>query len=263
MKDRLLLALILTCVLFSVTASAQSIVEPRFVNKFLDDFSTPVIVPGQTGSFSFSINNPDPINITGNMNNISLQISIYQYGTLEESAMVVDISNPPMISEVNSPEYQVDGINLGPGESQTITFTITTEKNTPHGSYFSQSTYFVRFGLEFDYEGVHYSMVSRGYFDDVQWDHLTTTDTGAGEVNQTYLQELGYDGIIPDSGFALKIPIPMWPFYLLVLITIFVGMVAFSFFVLDNPGKYPKLERPLLRIYGKARQLTFRFKRKG
>jgi len=94
-------------------------------------------------------------------------------------------------------------------------------------------------------------MVSRGYFDDAMWTHLTETETGAGDVNQTYLAELGYDGIIPDSAFSVKIPIPRWPFYALVVLTAFVGFLAFASHVLENPGTYPKTEVKLLRLSGK------------
>ena len=77
-----LLALVLVFVSLCTVATAQSIDEPRFVNKLLDDFSTPVIVPGQSGVFSVTVNNPDLYNLTGEMRNVSLAISIYQYATL-------------------------------------------------------------------------------------------------------------------------------------------------------------------------------------
>lgn len=257
-----LLALVLAFVSLCTVATAQSMDEPRFVNKLLDDFSTPVIVPGQSGVFSLSVNNPDPYNLTGEMHNVSLAISIYQYATLEESRLVSDIIRPPLIVESDNPNITVDCGDIQPGGGYDVVFTVSTQKSTPHGSYFSQSTYFVRFILDFEYEGDDYTMASRGHFSNEEWAHLTETDTGAGELNRTYLKELGFDGIIPDSGFAVKIPIPMWPFYALVCVTIFVGLVAVGFFVLDNPGKYPKLERPLLRVNGKVNQLKMRLTRR-
>ena len=108
-------------------------------------------------------------------------------------------------------------------------------------------------------------MVSRGHFDETQWYQLTETEAGAGEINQTYLAELGYDGLIPDSAFSLKIPIPMWPFYGLVALTGFVGFLAFASYVLDNPGAYPKIEMKLLRLSGRLdihkRNILKKFKR--
>jgi hypothetical protein len=67
----------------------------------------------------------------------------------------------------------------------------------------------------------------------------------------TYLSELGYDGIIPDSAFSLRLPIPKWPFFLLVGLTVLSGVMAISFHVLDNPGRYPKAEVKLLRLSGR------------
>ncbi len=245
------LTIALAILMLAAIAQGQSIEEPRFVNKFLDDFSTPSIVPGQSGVFSLSVNHPDAFNLTSPMENATLSISIYHYATLEESLDVSDIDKTPIIVESGSPEMTVNCEDIQPGTDYSVEFTIDTEKNTPHGSYFSQSTYFVRFNLTFTYENVNYTMVSRGHFNDSQWYHLTETEAGAGELNQTYLSELGYDGIIPDSAFSVKIPIPRWPFYGLVVLTAFVGFLAFASYVLDNPGMYPKLEVKLLRLNGK------------
>jgi hypothetical protein len=262
MKTNLTALFILILLFSGFIASAQSIDESRFVNQILDDFHTPVIVPGGNGVFSLSVNNPDPINLTGDMTYVSLNISIYQYATLEESRMVSDIANPPQIIEADQAvEYQIENLTISPGNQYDLIFTISTQTGTPHGSYFSQSTYFVRFWLEFEYEGVNYTMVSRGYFNDEQWHNLTETESGPGDVNQTYLRELGFDGIIPDSSFSVKQPIPIWPFYLLIGITAFVGILATCLYILDNPGKYPKFERKLLRINGwliQLRRTSFR-----
>ncbi len=249
------IALTLVIFLLSTTTSAQSIDEPRFVNQLLGDFHTPVIVPGNSGTFSLSINNPDPFNMTSNMENVRLNVSIYQYGTLEESRMIPDISLPPFIVEAGSTDYMLSNLTIIPGGQHDVSFTISTQRSTPHGSSFSQSTYFVRFWLEFEYEGQNYTMVSRGYFTDEQWYQLTETESGTGNVNQTYLGELGFDGLIPDSSFAVKQPIPFWPFYLLICVTIFIGILAVCFYILDNPGMCPRLERRLLRINGRLIQL--------
>ena len=198
-----------------------------------------------------SVNHPDAWNLTSPMENVTLDIQIYQYATLEESLPVSEIDNPPEIVESGSPTLVVDCGDLQPGDSYPAEFTIETEKSTPHGSYFSQSTYFVRFNLTFTYDNETYTMVSRGYFDDAMWEHLTETETGAGEINQTYLAELGFDGIIPDSAFSLKIPIPMWPFYGLVALTGLIGFLAFASYALDNPGRFPNMEVKILRLSGK------------
>ena len=250
MKAIHILALALAALILLPAAQAQSIVEPRFVNRMLDDFETPSIRPGGSGTFRFSLNNPDPINLTAAMENVTVGISIYHYATLEESLPVSEISNPPVIVESGGTVLVIGCGDIQPGGKHPVEFNIDTSKKTPHGSYFSQSSYFVRFMLQFSYMDVNYTMASRGHFTDQEWE-LLKGGGGAGEINQTYLHELGFDGIIPDSAFSVRIPIPMWPFFMLVGLTALSGAVALSFHVLDNPGRYPKLELKLLRLSGK------------
>ncbi len=251
MKACHVISIALAVALLAPLAQAQSVVEPRFVNRMLGDFQTPSIVPGSSGTFRFSVNNPDPFNLTSSMENVSISISIYHYATLEESIPVSEISDPPTIAESGGTALDVDCGAILPGGEFPVEFNIDTMKKTPHGSYFSQSSYFVRFMLEFSYLGLDYAMASRGHFTDEQWE-LLKEGGGAGEINQTYLHELGYDGIIPDSAFSVRIPIPIWPFYMLVGLTALSGAMAFSFHVLDNPGRYPRLELRLLRLSGRV-----------
>jgi hypothetical protein len=251
MKKLQILTLAIAIALLAPMCQAQSVDEPRFVNRMLGDFATPSIIPGHTGTFSFTVNNPDAANLTSPMENASISVSIYRYATLEESMMVSNITNPPVFADSGTSELIVDCGNIQPGAGFPLALDIQTRKSTPHGAYFSQSSYFVRFNLTFAYAGVNYTMVSRGYFSDAQWELLKSGETGAGEINQTYLAALGYDGIIPDSAFSVRKNIPMWPFYILVGLTALSGLTAFSYHVLDNPGRYPKLEVRLLRLSGR------------
>lgn len=182
--------------------------------------------------------------------------------------MIWEIDEPPLILESNDIEYLVETPDISPGGKVPVSFTISVGTDTPHGSPFSQSTYFVRFWLEFGYGGSNYTFASKGFITDDQWSHLTGSGSGAGSVNQTYLAELGLDGILPDSGFAAKPyadrPLPLWPFYLLVAMTVGIGLLAVFNFTLDNPGRFPRLERPLLRVNGqliKLRRTIFGRKR--
>ncbi len=239
-------------------AQAQSVDEPRFVNRMLADFSTPSIEPGDEGVLSFSVNNPDMMNLTGVMENTAISVSIYRYATLEESLPIGDIDEPPVFLSSGATSVTVVCGDIQPGGSVPVPLTIATERGTAHGSYFSQCSYFVRFSLSFAYSGVNYTMVSRGHFTDAQWELLTSGDTGAGEINQTYLHELGYDGIIPDTAFSVRKDIPIWPVIVLAGLTVLSGLAAFSYFVLDNPGRYPRLELKLLRLSGRLNLLKRR-----
>jgi len=251
MKAYPVLALAIAAMLLLSIVHAQSVEEPRFVNRMLGDFSTPSIEPGHDGILSFTVNNPDPVNLTGVMEGTVISISIYRYATLEESLPVEDVDEPPVFQGSGTTATSVTCGDIQPGGNVTVPLAILTERGTAHGSYFSQCSYFVRFNLTFSYSGENYTMVSRGHFTDGQWELLTSGDTGAGEINQTYLHELGYDGIIPDTAFSVRKSIPIWPAFLLAGLTVLSGLTAFSYFVLDNPGRYPKLEIKLLRLSGR------------
>lgn len=265
MKIVQMFTMALLILLFCGVVSAQSVGDPVYTNQLLSDFQTPTMEPGQTDVFSFTIINPYA-NWTTDMRNVRLNVSIYQYGTLDESMMVSEIENPPIILEADDVEHLIQIGDMPPGTRQDVSFTIVTEGSTPHGSYFSQSTYFVRFWLEFELDGENHTMVSRGYFNDEQWANLTDIETSAGGIDLDYLGALGFDAIIPDSSFAVKPhegrPLPLWPFWLLLAVVIFIGILAAGLFVLDNPGMCPKLERRLLRLNGKLAQLKLALFRK-
>ncbi len=251
MKTTVAFSLAIILLLSACGAQAQSVDEPRFVNRMLGDFSTPSIEPGDDGILSFTVNNPDPVNLTGVMEDTVISISIYRYATLEESLPVEDVDEPPVFDSTGTTLTSVTCGDIQPGGNVTVPLAIATERGTAHGSYFSQCSYFVRFNLTFSYSGENHTMVSRGHFTDGQWELLTSGDTGAGEINQTYLHELGYSGIIPDTAFSVRKSIPIWPAFMLAGLTVLSGFAAFSFFVLDNPGRYPKLEIKLLRFSGR------------
>ena len=135
-----------------------------------------------------------------------------------------------------------------------ISFKIITESSTPHGGIFSQSTYFIRFWLEFEFDGGNYTMISRGYINDDDWRRLDMDDDDGSGINRTYLAEMGFDGLLPNTSFTLYTPLPGWPFYLLIIATIGTAALAINFHILDNPGKYPRLEKRLQKYGGKFNQ---------
>jgi hypothetical protein len=152
---------------------------------------------------------------------------------------------------------------VDPGTSVRLNFTILTapdSRDMPHGSIFSQSSYFVRFELRF--EGnvsgtfVPFRMASRGFFSDDDWEAATNasnTDSCTppwcrGNLNLTILR---VDGILPDSAFGVKEPIPRWPFYALVAAAVLFLVLAFLFWVEENPGSYPRVEAWWARTRGR------------
>jgi hypothetical protein len=229
---------------------------PQYANNFLGGFITPTVAPGQTLEFSFNLTNPydDPVAV---MTNITIKVGIYQYATQEESVMVDDDFPRPPMFENQQVETNLTYERLELDETVRPELSISTDDDTPHGSYFSQSTYFVRFRLEFQFEGNSTSVVlqSKGYFSDEEWDQLVSFDPEGSIVNMTYMHSLGIDGLIPDSSFGLKIPIPRWPLAALIGACCFVSFMALYYFVMDNPSRYPRLEKRFYELRGKLSQL--------
>jgi len=253
--------------------------DPRDVgnqNKIIRVLESPQLAPGEMGTFRFNFSNPHRFW----MQNILLNVSIYEYATIEEN-LRVDSGWPwayPRIQESAPPsnprEYLIhrggpmDFLGNTSGANYIReSFTILTSKDMPHGSVFAQSSYFLRFWLEFDFTNATDSgrmvLASRGYFTDAQWANATeylgpgctpynATNRCAGNVNLT---RLGVDGLLPDSAFGVKEPIPIWPFYGLVVMTIFFLILAFLFWVEENPGRYPRIERRWLTFKGRLRRV--------
>jgi hypothetical protein len=251
------------------------------VNKIIGVMQSPQLAPGESGEFVFNVSNPYRCG-TCAMQNISLNVSIYRYATIEETA-VVDAGWPwafPKLRVASIPPcegrecYLFAGRpsdRLGVGEHIVERFTVLTSQNMPHGSVFAQSSYFLRFWLEFDFNNgtaTRIRMASRGYFTDAQWKEATSNlKPGCGPYNATNrclgsvnLTRLGVDGLLPDSAFGVKEPIPIWPFYGLLVLTGLFLVLAFLFWVEENPGRYPRVERVWMTFKGRLRRV-FRFPR--
>lgn len=264
--------------LLLVPAARADSNDPRDVgnqNKIIKVLESPQLAPGDSGTFTFNFTNPHAFR----MQNILLNVSIYQYATIEES-LPVDMNwrwAYPRIREstgANPREYLIHPGGpmdyLGNTSSTNYireSFTILTSRDMPHGTVFAQSAYFLRFWLRFDFdngtETGRMVLASRGYFSDAQWFNAThNLGNACSPYNATYrcagnvnLTRLGVDGLLPDSAFGVKEPIPIWPFYGLVALTVFFLLLAFLFWVEENPGRYPRIERVWLTFKGRLRRV--------
>ena len=91
-----------------------------------------------------------------------------------------------------------------------------------------------------------------------QWEEATTnvTEGSPGNIN---LEALEVDGIIPDSFFGVKKPIPKWPLYALITLTIIFASLSVIFY-LEEEGNYPELNKWLQKQRGKLNELRLRLK---
>ncbi|MCK4456889.1 MAG: hypothetical protein KAW39_04035 [Thermoplasmata archaeon] len=256
----LLLSLIL---LLPYAAAADDPTRVDRVNKLMSNFSTPQLAPGESGTFAFDVVNTNE----NNMTNISLTMSIYMFATAEETKDVDDNWSTPLIRNTQEqrytfPPFDLNG-TLAENNTERLSVTIDTSVHTVRGGVFDQGTYFVRFRMEFDYVNESgpgsYLMASRGYFTDQMWEDATNDTNVAncdpadrkGDICLTYL---GVDGIIPDSSFGVKEPMPMWPFYTFVVLAGFFLFLALMFHLEENPGTWPWMERKWRRFRGLWRQ---------
>ena len=214
----------------------------------LSDFHTPQIVPGASGSYGFSVRN----RYNGTIEDASLTIEIYKWATLEDAKDVGKISDPPRISGGSRQSYTAPPFSLGPNQTASFKISIDTGKQTPQG------TYFVKQMINFTYNGSSLIMKSRGYFSNREWDNATTDVNGSRAVGGINLTMLGVDGILPDSSFSVKEPIPLWPLALLIGLTVLFGVLALVFYLMEEKG-HPLLKKRFYQGAGKleqARRLT-------
>ena len=228
------------------------------------NFSTPQLEPGQEGDFSLDVHN----RYEYSLDNVVIIAEIYHRADIDESESLDQISNNerPFVRETCWSQNEVENcvatadarkatFNIGTiasNETIFLEFEIVSKEDNKEG------TYFVRFSMNFDYNSTSRVMQSRGHWSMEEWEDATTnvTEGSPGNIN---LDVLGVDGIIPDSSFGIKKPIPQWPLYVLITLTIvFAGLSVI--FYLEEEGTYPELNKWLQKQRGKLNQLRLRLK---
>ncbi len=234
---------------------------PRYANRLLVDFVTPTLVPGQSATFSFDVNNSYP-SLDNIMTNVTVLASIYKYATEDEALNVTDSFQHAPLIDGQSVEGVREIQSIAPGAKALVSFDIETSGKTPHGTYFSPASYFVRISLSFYFAGNATQVVlkSKGYFTNEQWSNIVALQNGNNAtLLQEYMKSIGVDGLIPDSAFGMKQPIPWWPLVILVAACVAVSMLVVYYFVLDNPGRFPKLEKRFYYLRGKLSESRRKF----
>ena len=220
---------------------------------YFSDYTTPIIQPGSSGDLSFSITN----RYYDNMENVKLFIDLFGLGTIEYEKKLKDIHNPPRLSSNgalygSNKQSIILPLNRIPSNNTPLvkSIRIDTSGDTEEG------TYFVRFNLSFIYKGNNYLMLSRGYFSDSDWKFaMDNPGDESMNLNMSYLfSKYGSIAIIPETAFPVKSPIPLWPFYLLVSLTIMFAALAVIFYLQEEQNKFPRLEKALQKWTGKFYQ---------
>ncbi len=262
---------VLILALLLLTPVSQSEIDPYVSHPGnipnFHNFTTPALEPGESGAFRLKITNRYelPMTLVEVTGEIYVRADIRESETIDQvtgnqrpfiraGCWRLNVTDEPVCRDTTN--FQMVRFTLGTLETNAtarLDFTIHTQERTAEG------TYFVRFDLDFVYNGTPREMRSRGHFTNWQWENATAGDNVAddapGNVNLT---ELGIDGIIPDSSFGVKKPIPQWPLYALIFLAIFFVGLAVLFF-LEEEGTYPGLNQWMQKQRGKFHQLRLRF----
>jgi len=232
--------------------------SPMYVNEILSIEKTPSVPPHGSGTLVINMTNPYE-NLT--MENISFTIGIYGFATITDGyTPLSEIGQPPILinGSQRGPEITLHFNSIKPSVSQTLNIAVQMDKKSPTGGLFTQGSYFVRMAMNFTLGNRTYHLLSRGFMSE---EAKSFVDGYKGFVNSTELQQFGFDGIILDTSFAVRVPIPVWPFYALVGLALLFTVGAVFSYVEDNPGAFPAIERRYLWLKGKYR--WFRYRRKG
>jgi hypothetical protein len=250
MKVRaLILGLVLLILLFSFSVKADDYISHPSNIPLFDNIKTPVLTPGESGTFSLSIEN----RYEDNMNNVTLTVSIYAWATSYDYKEIDEVDHPPKINREGIETF----FDIGPIGNDSlvyVNFTIKSSQDT------TQGTYFVRFQLNFEYNNSAYIMKSRGHFTDEEWENATSQadENDPGKVD---IEILGVDGIIPDSSFKVWEPIPLWPLYVCIIpIIVMLGILAVLFYAQEEYNMFPWLDQGFKYWSGKLHQSWRLFK---
>jgi hypothetical protein len=214
----------------------EDVIKPNMVPDF-GDFTTPVIRPGDTGTYNFTVTNRYDFEIT----DVSVTVEFYMWATIDDAKPIEDLDGPvPVIVGEGKSSITKDFTSIPSKGSEPVDIKISTEDDTPKG------TYFVRHQIKFVYNDENYTMNSRGYFTWDQWE-------GFDYTNLYY--QLNVSGIVPDSSFSVKDPVPLWPLATLIVLCILLGSLAVVFYLAEeHGGQYPRLKKGLQYWSGKYQQ---------
>jgi hypothetical protein len=242
------IAVIIVLLTATTLVEAQAGEDISAPNKVPDmsDFRTrpDTIEPGENGKLNFTLTNryQDP------MVNATLWVEVYKWATIDEAKDIGRVHHPPVLKEGTGQVYEMGIGSMVPGDGIDVLVTIDTRDDTPEG------TYFVRTMMEFDYGGQTYVMKSRGHFSNPQWEAATdeiNLNQSVGGINITYL---GVDGILVDTSFSIKKPMPMWPLALLIGLTVLFLVLAVVFYLVEEDKGHNKLKRFFYPKAGKVQQ---------
>jgi len=214
---------------FSVKSNEGSdydISDPYFTNQLIDEIDTPRIEPDSEGELTLTLKNPYP----EKMENINFSVNIYWYSYIDVDKSISEVDEPPVFDSGET--YSKEEIeSLSEGETHHLEYQIRAFEYTEEG------VYSLRLKLEFSMNNETEVMKSRGHFSREEW------DDAKGPSERINVTKLNVSGILPESTFEVRNPVPRWPQYLLGIITTVSGVLAVMFYMQEKYNSFPKLEK--------------------
>ena len=239
----LVMGLIIIAFLFPNSSGADEYISHPSRIPLLDNFDTPELKPGESGTVRLTIEN----RYNENMTNVTLTAGVYACATTYDYKDISEVRDPPNINGQGiEPDFELDTIENG-----TIIYVNFTIKSYPDTT---QGTYFLRFQLRFEYNNTEFIMKSRGYFSDSEWE-LATSQGDEDDPGKIDIDLLGVDGIIPDSSLLISEPIPLWPLYVcLIPVIVMLAILAILFYAQEEYNMFPWLDQGFKYWSGKLHQ---------
>ena len=263
----LIIAAVILSLPFAQSEIDQYISNPGNIPDF-HNFNTPQLEPGQNGHFSLDVLN----RYNESLEEVTIIAEIYHRADIDESenldtipsserpyiqntiwrSDIIEEENSLKTTDFKKATFEIGGIQSN--ETINLEFEIITNEDTKEG------TYFVRFEMDFMHNGTERQMQSRGHWSMDEWEDATNkSNVPSGSPGNINLTILDVDGIIPDSSFGVKKPIPKWPLYGLISLTILFAGLSVVFY-LEEEGNYPELNKWLQKQRGKLNEFRLRFK---
>ena len=228
-----------------VAAQGEDISAPNKVPDMSNFKTRPdTIEPGSKGKLNFTLTD----RYDGPMVNVTLVVEVYKWATIDEAKDIGKIDHAPTFKGGHAQRYELVLGQMASGAGMNILMTIETKTDTPEG------TYFVRTMMDFEYQGQSYVMRSRGHFTNAQWEAATdeiNLNQSVGGINITYL---GVDGILVDTSFSVKKPMPMWPLAVLISLTVLFAVLAVVFYLVEEEKGHSRLKKVFFPQAGKVQQ---------
>lgn len=227
----------------SVPVRSYDISDPGYTNEIMGEIDTPQIEPGDDGTMAITLKNPYP----DVMENITFTAEIYYYSYLDVEKNISDVDQAPVFDDDETSSVR-EISDLSENESEEMEYTIDTSEDTEEG------VYSLRYKLEFWMDGEEEVMKSRGFFTSEEWYEAREVEGGIDH------EALNVSGLLPETTFEVKEPMPRLPQYALGIVSSGAGILAVIFYMQEKYGYFPKLEETFDDWSGKLQEFGSRFK---